>query len=202
MTRSDPVGRISKYPMSTLVKQLAQESTSTEVRRVKPDRINEKKGRNLQEKLRPLRAHLDYRRAHPTDLEIWMSAVGSGNLQMVKSLVDKGFKIYRRGACEVTGLMIASEAGHLEMGKFLLEKRAYVNARDEMGYTALWRAVINEHSEVVRLLLEWGADPDMRDMFGWTALDYLCRMSSTSGLNEVEFRLAQILVEFGATINQ
>jgi ankyrin repeat protein len=165
-----------------------------------PNKVNEMKRMKLQEKLRPLRAHVAYRRAHPSDIEIWVSTISRGDLPAVKSLVKEGFKIYRRGACDVTGLMIASAGGHFQIVQFLLENRAYVNARDEMGYTALWRAVICEHPEIVRLLLEWGADPDMRDMFGWTALDYLCRMSAPSGLNETEFRLAQILVEFGATI--
>lgn len=160
------------------------------------------KQQKLQEKLRPLREHLAYRRAHPTDLEVWMSAISRGDLLLVKTLVDKGFKIYMRSPCEVTGLMIASEAGHVGMVKFLLEKRAYVNARDEMGHSPLWHAVMYEHPEIVKLLLEWGADPDMRNMFGWTALDYLCRMSAPSGLNDAEFRLAQLLVEFGATINE
>ncbi|MCP4602721.1 MAG: hypothetical protein GY847_19765 [Proteobacteria bacterium] len=92
----------------------------------------------------------------------------TGNLDLMKSIVESGVDVRTLGANKVTALHVASEIGHLEMVKYLLGNGAKVNAMDYQSNpavsqepecpTSLHRAALYGHLKVVDVLIENGAN--------------------------------------------
>src|SRR5210317_578465 len=109
--------------------------------------------------------------------ELLMSAIKKGDINTVKTLIDKGMNVNRADIKENRPLFkgtmplfrgnmplyIASERGHLEIVRLFIEKGANLDKDNEDGETPLWLASRNGHLEVVRLLIEAGADKDTQD---------------------------------------
>lgn len=96
----------------------------------------------------------------------------TGNLPLVKVMVEAGCELELLTRFGGNGLTPAAEKGHLEVVRYLLENTGInPNHTNTLGWTALIEAIIlNDGSkvfqEVVKELLAHGADPMMTDEYG------------------------------------
>lgn len=93
---------------------------------------------------------------------IWSAAM-DGDLQRVRSLVQKGTDPNLRDSAGYTALHYASRGGHLAVCSFLLEGGACASPQTPGGATPLHRAAYCGHVDVVDLLLHHRADPELCD---------------------------------------
>ena len=108
----------------------------------------------------------------PLAVEQFFSAARSGNVMIVKRLIDSkavdpNFTLEKG----VTVLVHAAANGHVKLVKYLLAIRTNPNAQDPNGTTALMWATYKGHTEVVRVLLKGGADPRIRRDDNTRAID-------------------------------
>ncbi|XP_069034141.1 ankyrin repeat domain-containing protein 39 [Embiotoca jacksoni] len=89
---------------------------------------------------------------------IWSAAM-DGDLERVKSLVQKGTDPNMRDLAGYTALHYGSRSGCLAVCKFLLENGACASPQTPGGATPLHRSAYCGHLDVVRLLLHHRADP-------------------------------------------
>ncbi len=131
------------------------------------------------------------------------NAVKSGDINLIKSFVEKGVDVNTRNKYGWTPLHWAAFRGKTEVVKLLIEKGADVNTKTTKGWwcgfikygkdsTPLYMAVNNGHTEVVKLLIEKGANVNAKDINGWTPL----HVAALSGVTEV----AKLLIEKGADV--
>ncbi|XP_060893597.1 ankyrin repeat domain-containing protein 39 [Labrus mixtus] len=101
-----------------------------------------------------------YQTLNEMDFErgIWSAAM-DGDLERVKTLVQKGTDPDLRDAAGYTALHYASRSGHHTVCKFLLENGACASPQTPGGATPLHRSAYCGHLDVVRLLLQHRADP-------------------------------------------
>ena len=92
-------------------------------------------------------------------------AVGSGNTETTRLLLDRGADINAKAASGITPVHWAVLQGKLDNLKLLLDHKADVNVRDSGGNMPLHYAVDNGRAELVEALLAAGADPNAP---GWT----------------------------------
>lgn len=96
----------------------------------------------------------------------YQNAINEGNLDIAKSLVDKGDYIDETNESGQTILHLAAGDDDLELVKHLLENGAKVNTIDSVGETPLHYAVTEgDNLEIVRLLVEKGADVNAKNIF-------------------------------------
>ncbi|KAM3072635.1 hypothetical protein ACMFMF_006974 [Clarireedia jacksonii] len=122
-----------------------------------------------------------------------IQASSNGNIEVVRSLLDKGADISVTNKDGWTPLYIASSNGHLEVVKFLLEKDADLSIGDNIRCTPLIAASGYGHLEIVKLLLERGADLSIATNNGWTPLN----AASSHGHLEI----VKLLLERGADLS-
>lgn len=87
-----------------------------------------------------------------------MNAVQEGNLEKVRTFLDKGADVNAKTYQDFTALMSASFYGHLKIVELLLDSGADIDAKDENDRTALIWASCQGKLEVVSLLKARGAD--------------------------------------------
>eukprot|EP00656_Telonema_subtile_P043674 TRINITY_DN4_c0_g1_i7.p1 TRINITY_DN4_c0_g1~~TRINITY_DN4_c0_g1_i7.p1 ORF type:complete len:303 (-),score=100.65 TRINITY_DN4_c0_g1_i7:191-1099(-) len=109
--------------------------------------------------------------------EIWSNsrtllhiAAGSGQIEVVATLVQAKANIHARSQWESSALHYAAIKGHLAVVEALLQAKADLNARDKDGNTALHATVEKRHLAVVEALLEAQADVNQTNHGGRTAL--------------------------------
>ncbi|XP_053181352.1 ankyrin repeat domain-containing protein 39 [Scomber japonicus] len=100
---------------------------------------------------------------------IWSAAI-DGELERVKSLIQKGTQPNQRDSAGYTALHYASRSGHLAVCKFLLENGACASPQTPGGATPLHRSAYCGHLDVVKLLLHHRADPMLCDDDGASPL--------------------------------
>ncbi|XP_061585814.1 ankyrin repeat domain-containing protein 39 [Cololabis saira] len=100
---------------------------------------------------------------------IWSAAM-DGNLEKVKSFIQKRTDPNLRDSAGFTALHYASRGGHLAVCKFLLESGACASPQTPGGATPLHRAAYCGHQDVVTLLLQHRADPMLCDDDGASPL--------------------------------
>ncbi|XP_026178035.1 ankyrin repeat domain-containing protein 39 [Mastacembelus armatus] len=129
-----------------------------------------------------------YQTLNEMDFErgIWSAAM-DGDLQRVKSLVQKGTDPNLRDSSGYTALHYASRSGQLTVCRFLLDNGACASAQTPGGATPLHRSAYCGHLDVVRLFLHHRADPMLCDDDGASPLHKAAEM----GHKEV----CQLLVE-------
>jgi len=125
-------------------------------------------------------------------------AAGSGDLRMVRFLLEIGTDVNVKDKDGKTALMFTSDLwggvpvnAYLEVAELLLDKGADVNAEDKDGKTALMVASDRGRLEVLKLLLVKGADVNTKDKDGKTALMVVS--------NNPE--VAKLLLDNGADVN-
>jgi ankyrin repeat protein len=100
-------------------------------------------------------------------------AVQHGDIDRVRTLIDKGANINAFDELGRTPLHYAAKLENLEIVKLLLDMGADVNARlHEVGGNSPLREVAGNCSfELARLLIANGADPRLAGWMGISALD-------------------------------
>ncbi len=160
--------------------------------------------------------HLMLEQIEKAKLKELILAVAMGNMELARSLLEKGVKIdaetgldliYQnvlrrtgsRGVCpreaRWTALKLAAWSGNQEIVRLLIETGADVNATDEFGWTPLMLTAISERDpvEVVRLLIEKGADVNAKLQDGVTPLIF----AASAG----NLKIVKLLIQKGAEIN-
>ncbi|XP_072288598.1 ankyrin repeat domain-containing protein 39 [Eucyclogobius newberryi] len=100
---------------------------------------------------------------------IWSAAM-EGDLERVKSLIQKGSHPNMKDNAGYSALHYASRSGQLTVCKFLLENGACASPQTPGGATPLHRAAYSGHLEVVKLLLQHRANPLLCDDDGASPL--------------------------------
>jgi ankyrin repeat protein len=88
-----------------------------------------------------------------------MTAANSGDVEIIKLLLNAGARLEQTNNNGDTALMEAAKRAVPDVVKLLIERGANVNARRVFGHTALIYAAYNGQLENIRLLLAAGADP-------------------------------------------
>ncbi|EAY04433.1 hypothetical protein TVAG_396190 [Trichomonas vaginalis G3] len=100
-----------------------------------------------------------------------LSACSKGDLQLVKSLIEKGCDRDAINKDECNCLIIASYNGHLEIVKYLIGIGFDKNCQYKLnGSKAIHFASQNGHLEVVKYLISIGANPKEKDNDGWSPI--------------------------------
>ncbi|MDP3111913.1 MAG: ankyrin repeat domain-containing protein [Thermodesulfovibrionales bacterium] len=120
-----------------------------------------------------------------------MSAVGSGDINAVKRLLNEGADVNAKDSDNWNALTKAARDGHAEIVKLLIEKGADVNAKAYKGYSALMVAALDGYTEIVKLLIEKGADIDyaitiMLNKYPWQGGGYEVRERKASAATAVK----------------
>ncbi len=117
----------------------------------------------------------------------------SGNLNMVKFLVERDVDVNATDKYGCTLLHWATLKGHLDVAKFLASKGANVNAEDILGRKPIHFAVINDHRNIIEFLPDKGIIVNSADKQGHTPLHW----ASWSG----HLDMVKYLIDKGANIN-
>lgn len=90
-----------------------------------------------------------------------VNAIRSGNISVVRNMLDIGVDVNAVGLDGWTPLITASCYGQFDVVKLLLESEANVDFRTPLGWTALMYACYNTSSvniKIAKLLIAYGAD--------------------------------------------
>ncbi|KAE8573437.1 Putative ankyrin 2, isoform AA [Halyomorpha halys] len=90
----------------------------------------------------------------------------NGNLNIVKTLLDYGDDINRRGCHDITGLYLAIERNHSKLTDFFLSKNADTNVMSEEGKTPLDLAYSKSSAVLIKFLFEHGAKAEDESFLG------------------------------------
>jgi len=116
-----------------------------------------------------------------------------GDLDKVRSFIEKGIGVNAMDSYGATPLHYAAARGNKEVIEFLVTREADVNARRSDGRMPLHEAAGGGHKDVVELLIENAANVSARARWGYTPIYY----AVWSGSKEV----VELLVEDGADVN-
>ncbi|KAL5289064.1 FEM1B family protein [Megaselia abdita] len=117
-------------------------------------------------------------------------AVFSGNLEIVKLLVQRGAQVNHVTRSKSTPLRAACFQGRLDIVKYLVHHGADINMVNNFNNTCLMISAHRGHKEIVEYLLVEGAEPNCQALCGATALHYAADNGS--------LEICQLLIEFGA----
>ncbi|KAG5757504.1 hypothetical protein H9Q72_014355 [Fusarium xylarioides] len=130
------------------------------------------------------------------DLDISLplhSWIGTGDIDMVRLLVDHGVNANAQDENGRTPLHLSAAVGNVEMVRVLCEGGAAIETTSENGHTPLQVAAMEGHTEVTELLLEKGADIEASDKFGnFTPLGFAASMNHSD--------VTRLLLEKGANV--
>ena len=101
---------------------------------------------------------------------LW-DAARTGNISMLKQLLDKGMDVNAKDEGGGTALSLATLAGHTEAMEFLIEKDADVNLSGNDGNAPLHGAAFLGQEGAAKLLVEAGAKVNARNNKGETPID-------------------------------
>lgn len=122
-------------------------------------------------------------------------AVFSGNLPIVRFLLDHGADLHQEGSLEgydrLTALHTAAEKGRCEIAKFLLSRGAYVDGKS-CHMTPLQLAVHGGHDSTLKILLDHNADPNKEVNLSTPLIIALCTPSLSC---------LKLLIQAGAEVN-
>lgn len=112
---------------------------------------------------------IDINTVTPKGEALLHAAVGTGNLDLARALLERGANAAVKTADGRSALHLAAWRGDVDLIKLLLAKGVLVDVKDREGRTALWKAVANGQPEAIKLLLESGATIRIQDVFGRVA---------------------------------
>jgi serine/threonine-protein phosphatase 6 regulatory ankyrin repeat subunit B len=120
-------------------------------------------------------------------------AAEEGNVNVVKSLLERGEDINTRNTSFETPLHLAAEKAKADVVRLLVERGAEVDSRNERGWTPLHFASLEGHVEVSRVLVDHDANVNARSQGSWTPM----HLSAARGhLGNVK-----LLLECGADVH-
>lgn len=99
-------------------------------------------------------------------------AVETGNIEIVKMLLNAGAKVNAKSKSKQTPLSMIDGDATPELVRLLVERGADVNAQNDEGETPLMKATKEDRLEIVEVLLEAGADVHLKDKEDETVLDH------------------------------
>ena len=99
-----------------------------------------------------------------------MKAIGSGDVQVVRTLIKTGTDVNARSGDGSTPLLWAVHNSNLDIARALVAAKAVVDAPNDFGVTPLLEASRNGDAPMVDLLLRAGADPRRTHPEGETPL--------------------------------
>jgi len=120
-------------------------------------------------------------------------AAGSGGVDIIKLLLDKGMFVNLPNKDEFAPLHICAKFGHLEATKVLVERGAAINNTNKYGVTPLMVAAQHGKLEIFRYLTEKGADIHIRNAYNSTVLHYALESGSAD--------IIRLLLDKGMSIN-
>lgn len=91
--------------------------------------------------------------------EIALNAARTGDVEMLKPMLDAGLFVDLQDEKGNSLLMLASYHGHSELVAQLLERGAYPDLRNDRYQTALGGVAFKGHLDIARMLIDAGADP-------------------------------------------
>jgi ankyrin repeat protein len=103
--------------------------------------------------------------------DVFRRAAMSGDLSVVKALIEHGTDVDVADQNGRTALIEAAFAGNTEMVKLLIFRGASADAKDRDGWTALMEAASKGRLEIVRVLIKAGANVHLKNSSGLAALD-------------------------------
>ena len=122
------------------------------------------------------------------------AAAEEGNVDIVKSLLERGTDVCIRNDHDRTPLNLAAMKGNLEVVRLLIEwGAAEVDSRDKSGWTPLHEASRHGHLEVSRVLVDYGANVNAREHSHYTPM----HLSAEQG----HLGIAKLLLERGADMH-
>ncbi|KAM0177136.1 hypothetical protein ACHAPF_004492 [Botrytis cinerea] len=128
-------------------------------------------------------------------------AAASGDIRLVRKLLDIGAKVNQEGHFGSTPLKAAAERGHVEIVRLLLENGADVSHYEEYAGTALQRAAMYAHDEVIGILLESGASINAPGGRHGSTLHCACDALTLYHDTGTTIELLQLLLDKGADVN-
>lgn len=120
-------------------------------------------------------------------------ASSSGNVEIVKLLINYGASLDACTASEFTPLHCAAEKGHDKVVELLISSGAYVNAADYINSTPLHRAVKINNTKIVRILIKAGADINIVNHWNESPISIAKKNGYT--------RISRVLEKHGANYN-
>jgi ankyrin repeat protein len=120
-------------------------------------------------------------------------AAGSGSVDIIQLLLDKGKSANLPTKDGFTPLHVCAKFGHLEATKCLVERGADINKVNEHKVTPLMVAAEHRKLEIFQYLTELGADINIRNAFNNTALDYAHESGSAD--------IIKLLLDKGMSLN-
>ncbi|KAK6509749.1 hypothetical protein TWF481_004479 [Arthrobotrys musiformis] len=118
------------------------------------------------------------------------SALGKGNLDIIKLVINSGADINARSERGDSAIHIATKRGDSHIVEYLLKHGAGINVTAGNGHTALHEAAIYNRFEIAKMLLDNGADVHAVDTSGKTPLYCAAEFGKAEVL--------KVLVEAGA----
>lgn len=100
---------------------------------------------------------------------IFSYAVGEGNIEIVKYLLEIGMSKYINDEIKPP-LCLAVHWNYIDIIKLLLENNADINIKDGLGNTPLIDTIINGNYDTTMILLEYKANPYIKEKNGQNAI--------------------------------
>ncbi|KAJ5740142.1 hypothetical protein N7493_000014 [Penicillium malachiteum] len=119
--------------------------------------------------------------------------IQSGDIEQVRSVLDRGASANPENAQGQTGLIIAVANNHKEVAKLLLDRGARIDSVAEDGDTALSMATYLGYEDITKMLLRRGANPNAASFYGKTALSQAATADNLT--------LTHLLLDYGADPN-
>lgn len=115
-------------------------------------------------------------------------AIGNGNLELVKKLIELGADLETKDDSEYTPLLLAVslERINLDIVKALLEAGADLEAKEYRGETPLMKMVKGGDLNLMLMLVEQGADIHVTNKEGLSAVDLANKTNSEFGVAMTE----------------
>jgi len=127
------------------------------------------------------------------DLDSIHLSAYQGDLEKVRSFIEKGTDVNTTDSYGATPLHYAAVVGHRALVEFLVARGADVNAKDKNNFASLHLAAENGHKDVVALLIDNAADINAEGQYGYTAIYWAAWSEATE--------VVELLLEKGVDVN-
>ena len=148
-------------------------------------------------KLLGRRANPNARQTDSTATTALGLAAPSGNLEIVKLLVEAGANLEDGNALKQTPLLLATLNDRADVIATLVQSGAKVDSTQYSSMTALMLATVLGHTNSMRMLLRVGADVNARAS---SSPDTALLYATTNAMKSANLEIVQILVEAGADL--